>query len=121
MTSMSRGSMPAWAIASDAAFTIRDSLVSASSLPNLPWDQPTMQAVMGMSPLLWPYTYRAGGVRQAPLQDFSSWLYALIPPPGYRLYWPPRNNVRPRQHPTPTLPLAPDPGRPAGWIPAGGC
>src|SRR4249920_1665535 len=49
MTSTSLGSMPAWAIASLAAFTIRDSLVSPSSLPNLPWDHPTMQAVMGLS------------------------------------------------------------------------
>src|SRR5258708_11780784 len=48
---MSRGSMPAWAIASVAAFTISDSLVSPSSLPNLPWDQPTMQAVMELSSL----------------------------------------------------------------------
>src|SRR5204862_5948390 len=46
---MSRGSMPAWAIASLAAFTISDSLVSPSSLPNLPWDQPTMQAVIELS------------------------------------------------------------------------
>src|SRR5262245_27571524 len=49
MTSTSLGSMPAWAIASLAAFTISDSLVSFSSLPNLLWDQPTMQAVMGNS------------------------------------------------------------------------
>src|ERR1043165_2373087 len=41
--------MPAWAMASVAAFTISDSLVSPSSLPNLPWDQPTMQAVMELS------------------------------------------------------------------------
>ena len=41
--------MPAWAMASVAAFTINDSLVSPSSLPNLPWDQPTMQAVMELS------------------------------------------------------------------------
>ena len=49
MTSMSLGSMPAWAIASLAAFTISDLLVSLSSLPNLPWDHPTMQAVMELS------------------------------------------------------------------------
>src|SRR4029453_1678939 len=49
MTSTSLGSMPAWAMASVAAFTISDSLVSPSSLPNLPWDQPTMQAVMELS------------------------------------------------------------------------
>src|SRR3954470_4370062 len=115
---MSRGSMPAWAIASVAAFTIRDSLVSASSLPNLPWDQPTMQAVICMSP--WGclyyrciYTYSVGAVRQAPSQDFSSWLYALIPPPGYCLYSQQRNHVRPRKYTVRTLPLAPDPGRPA--------
>ena len=41
--------MPAWAMASVAAFTISDSLVSPSSLPNLPWDHPTMQAVMELS------------------------------------------------------------------------
>ena len=37
------------AMASVAAFTISDSLVSPSSLPNLPWDHPTMQAVMELS------------------------------------------------------------------------
>src|SRR5215831_18025800 len=49
MTSMSLGSTPAWAMASLAAFTTSDSLVSPSSLPNLPWDHPTMQAVMDFS------------------------------------------------------------------------
>src|SRR5215510_11694434 len=49
MTSMSLGSTPAWAMASLAALTISDSLVSPSSLPNLPWDHPTMQAVMDFS------------------------------------------------------------------------
>src|SRR5260370_14643406 len=49
MTSTSLGSMPAWAIASLAAFTISDSLVSPSSLPNFPRDHPTIQAVMQRS------------------------------------------------------------------------
>src|SRR5216683_7781514 len=49
MTSTSLGSMPAWAMASLAAFTISDSLVSPSSLPNLPCDHPTIQAVMERS------------------------------------------------------------------------
>src|ERR1700761_250651 len=31
-------------------------------------------------------TYRRRAAGQAVSQDFSSWLYALIPPPGYRLY-----------------------------------
>src|SRR3981081_4526316 len=49
MTSTSLGSMPAWAMASLAAFTISDSLVSPSSLPNFPCDHPTIQAVMERS------------------------------------------------------------------------
>src|SRR6188508_1708066 len=61
MTSMSLGSIPAWAIASVAAFTISDSLVSLSSLPNLPWDQPTMQAVMELSFFARAYTLKAAG------------------------------------------------------------
>src|SRR5581483_8176861 len=111
---MSLGSMPAWAIASLAAFTISDSLVSPSSLPNLPWDQPTMQAVMGTLLLPRAYTLNPEGPASKPSEQENSSLQPYFrPPEGVDCAvnretdfqpWPTRrrcrlNNARPRAGP----------------------
>src|SRR6185436_1742560 len=82
MTSMSFGSMPAWAIASQDAFTTSDSLVSPSSLPNLPWDQPTMQAVMELSSIGRAYTLKAPADTGKPDQRENSSLQPYFRPAG---------------------------------------
>src|ERR1051325_5754350 len=82
MTSTSLGSMPAWAMASVAAFTISDSLVSPSSLPNLPWDQPTMQAVMENSSFAGAYTLKSPARAGKPSEQENSSLQPYFRPSG---------------------------------------
>src|SRR5215475_7570219 len=112
---MSFGSMPAWAIASLAALTTSDSEVSPSSLPNLPWDQPTMQAVMRCS-LLGAYTlvcrprpFKGGHRPNSAAQPSFAMLEDHVRS---------RRATRPSSRWASPPPLALDPGRPAGRLPA---
>src|SRR6185436_4834952 len=102
MTSMSRGSMPAWAIASLAAFTISDSLVSPSSLPNLPWDQPTMQAVMEHSSLAGAYTLKSPARLGKPGEQENSSLQPYFRPSGGVDWGPNRSPISTAMADTPT-------------------
>src|SRR5579883_882006 len=121
--------MPAWAIASLAAFTMRDSLVSPSSLPNLPWDQPTMQAVMGFS-FYRVHIHIIPALRRAspgkPLKQENSSLQPYFrPPQGVDCAVTGRSISSHGRHATASArttsdsALAPDPGWPAGRFPAG--
>src|SRR5215510_9937882 len=135
---MSLGSTPAWAMASLAAFTISDSLVSPSSLPNLPWDHPTMQAVMDISlgwgpgrhPRRQPAGGRAGklgaythmpfpatckGHKSAPKFRPAGGVDWLFHPEPYCSHGRERAVVRPSE-----IPLAADPGQPGGRLLAAG-